>query len=59
MMIPKNRFLAQKTYFFTQKKAILGNTRSTALIDQASIYRVFFFIGTPPKSSKYKKVDLG
>ena len=26
---------------------------------KASIYRVFFSTGPPPKSSKYKKVDLG
>ena len=24
-----------------------------------SIYRVFFLTGTPPKNSKYKKVNLG
>ena len=32
---------------------------SKSTSNSLSKYRVFFFTGTPPKSSKYKKVNLG
>ena len=34
-----------------------GNLQSTVLGEGG--YRVFFFTDTPPKSSKYRKVNLG
>ena len=56
-------FITLSPYFVLTALLAYAATRDVGVIILNTIttttYRVFFLIGTPPKNSKYKKVNLG